>query len=403
MARHLRQWWTGSNSKHLIKAEHELLSALVEHPFTKQSVGSTVHDNGMNIVEFHAPSTISSNLPTVVLAHGFGSGLGFFYRNIDPLLHSGKISRVICLDWLGMGGSARPSCWQSPIQFIFSPLTTLSLCNSKFTPPNAVDFFLDPLDDMLRGGNLVQPDEPIWLVAHSLGGYLAGRYCMRIHQESSTSTASSQMPNISKLILASPVGFQPVPSSNERISASNLPPAFRLVDALWSANVTPQALVRLMGSSRGKSAVKRALDGRIPHLKQQSARNRNGEKNHSELDLLADYLYHVTVAPPSGEYAMNSLLEPAASESGAGVYARESLGGGEMAKILSTKQTPIKSIKVLFGDNDWMRFHEAASRKEMESISANSNIAARVDIIQRAGHHLYLDNVDSFVEHILGD
>ena len=29
------------------------------------------------------------------MAHGFGSGLSFFYRNVDDLLDSGKIGRVI--------------------------------------------------------------------------------------------------------------------------------------------------------------------------------------------------------------------------------------------------------------------------------------------------------------------
>ena len=93
-----------------------------------------------------------------------------------------------------------------------------------------------------------------------------------------------------------------------------MPPALRLVDALWSANLTPQALIRLMGSLRGRHAVTRALRGRIPQL------------DESELVLLSDYLYHVTVAPPSGEYAMNSLMEPGTSEEdGLGVYAIQPL------------------------------------------------------------------------------
>ena len=131
------------------------------------------------------------------------------------------------------------------------------------------------------------------------------------------------------------------------------------------------------------------------------------------VDLLSDYLYHVTVAPASGEYAMNSLLEPAATgDGGAGVYAREPLGGGVLTNSFigskgegekSPTRSTFESVKVLFGDHDWMRFHEPAARKEMESLSRHHDILADVHIVPKAGHHLYLDNADCFVGHILED
>lgn len=139
--------------------------------------------------------------------------------------------------------------------------------------------------------------EPVWLVGHSLGGYLAGMYAMRqyniiLNNNDMTADTSFIMKeralNLTKLILVSPVGFRLQPTSPQRTriaSSTNIPPALRLVDALWSANFTPQALIRLMGSIRGRHAVKRALRGRIPQL------------DKSELVLLSDYLYHVTVAP----------------------------------------------------------------------------------------------------------
>lgn len=403
MARLIRQWWTASDRSRLMASEHRLLSALVKHPFQKPSDPTVDVNQGINVVEFRANHR-DKTLPTVVLAHGFGSGLVFFYRNIDRLLNSGKVSRVVCVDWLGMGGSDRPPCWQSPIRSLFAnhqpyPSTWgFSLCNSKFSPSRAIDFFLDPFDRMLRDGDVFDDGEPIWLVGHSLGGYLAAKYATRIHQQP-TSSLTVAIPNLTKLILASPVGFQPLPSARERIATSNLPPALRLVDALWSANLTPQALVRLMGSSRGKRAVRGALRGRIPHLSDQPALDSD-----SELDLLADYLYHITVAPASGEYAMNSLLEPAASKDGAGVYAREPLGGGSMSEIISLRESsPLESIKVLFGDKDWMQFHEPAARKEMRSIDERCGIKSAVHTVPNAGHHLYIDNAHSFCRHILDD
>jgi len=410
------QWWTKSDLSLLLQAEHRLLSALVRHPFHKpsnnrlerDSTGGNGH-NGINVVEFRAKESAGhKSKPTVVLAHGFGSGLGFFYNNIDGLLNSGKISRVVCVDWLGMGGSARPSCWESPVRSIFSGFghssgnspSRFSLCNSIYTPSRAVDFFLDPFDRLLTGqGALFRKGEPLWLVGHSLGGYLAARYAMRINRRQQSATSSREdtttSPNVEKLILASPVGFQPL-SPEDRIPSSSLPTALRLVDALWNANFTPQSIVRIMGSSRGRQAAKRALRGRIPHLNSQCS------------DLLAEYLYHITVAPASGEYAMNSLLEPAATGEGAGVYAREPLGGGVMTGHFICDNSwergrSLQSVKVLFGDNDWMHFHEPSARKEMESLTDASGIDTSVHLVPGAGHHLYLDNPESFLKHVLED
>jgi cardiolipin-specific phospholipase len=394
MANLVRQWWTGSSHTHLLNSEHRLLSALVKNSFRKPPFDdNSTSSKYINWVEFRAPN-IQSDLPTVVLTHGFGSGLGFFYRNIDDLLHSGKVGRVIGIDWMGMGGSARVSCRESPIRSILSHYTPskISFCNAKFNVDESIDFFLSPLDKLFQDQELFQPGEDIWLVGHSLGGYLAGKYAMGIQNENAGKV------NISKLILASPVGFQPPPAPHERITSANLPPAFRIVDALWSSNFTPQSLVRMMGSSRGRSAIRRTLHGRIPHLDSTKT-----TANSSELDLLSEYLYHVTVAPPSGEYAMNSLLEPAASEVGAGVYARQPLGEGKMMTALrdSQRKQNLTSIKVLYGDYDWMRFNENAARKECDSIKRNCKIVADVHTIPNAGHHLYLDNAETFVDQIL--
>lgn len=396
-SRLLRQWWSASDSKLLAQSESRLLDSLVTHTHVRKKCNI----GGLNVLEFNKTSSSSAvaDMLTIILTHGFGSGLGFFYRNINDLLHSEKVSRVVCIDWHGMGGSDRPPCWESPIRSLFhsssstssssSTMTTsnrFSLCNSHFAVSRAIDFFLDPLEQVLQSnsnhehGINFHPNEKICLVGHSLGGYLAARFAMR------------NSAKISKLILASPVGFQPPPPRGQRLTSSNLPPGMRLLDALWSANFTPQQIIRLMGDKRGKGMVERALRGRIPHL------------SPSDAELLADYLYHITVAPPSGEYAMNSLLEPAvASEGGAGVYARESLGDGVMTEMLSSQNeaSKIQSVKILFGDRDWMSFNQSAAVKEMNEMQSKMGIEANVHVLPGAGHHLYLDNADAFVRHIL--
>ena len=61
------------------------------------------------------------------------------------------------------------------------------------------------------------------------------------------------------------------------------------------------------------------------------------------------------------------------------------------------------SLKVLFGSDDWMRRNnEESAREVVKSIqSSNTAAVASTHVIPNAGHHLYLDNSDSFVGHIL--
>jgi pimeloyl-ACP methyl ester carboxylesterase len=50
-------------------------------------------------------TTATSNDKVLVLAHGYGAGLAYFYRNFASLIRPGW--RVYAIDWLGMGRSAR--------------------------------------------------------------------------------------------------------------------------------------------------------------------------------------------------------------------------------------------------------------------------------------------------------
>lgn len=55
--------------------------------------------------DFYAKDESKKNL---VIAHGFGAGLGFFYRNYPQLSRLPNYN-VFAIDWLGMGNSSRPS------------------------------------------------------------------------------------------------------------------------------------------------------------------------------------------------------------------------------------------------------------------------------------------------------
>lgn len=49
----------------------------------------------------------SDNQRNLVICHGYGAGLGFFYRNFQSLSQEPGW-RLFAIDWLGMGNSSRP-------------------------------------------------------------------------------------------------------------------------------------------------------------------------------------------------------------------------------------------------------------------------------------------------------
>ena len=79
------------------------------------------------------PEGKENEAPTLLLTHGYGAGCGLFFSNYDTF--STQFKRVIAIDWLGMGGSSRPSS-APKLPFFGKPKP----------PADAVDFFIDSLE-----------------------------------------------------------------------------------------------------------------------------------------------------------------------------------------------------------------------------------------------------------------
>lgn len=114
-----------------------------------------------------------------------------------------------------------------------------------------------------------------------------------------------------------------------------------------------------------------------------------------ELELVSDYLYHISAAPASGEYALNSLLTPV-------LY--ETSEGGKVTASIFAKQ-PLENdlmrfhapLLLLFGDNDWLRYAEV---EQTVARWKSAGVEARYVLVPKAGHHLYLDNPPYFHDSI---
>lgn len=351
------QW---SNRTKLKEAEKDVLSALpfYHHPSDTRSARSLQVDvgnnNWINEFEITQNATIDSGVAPneLVILHGYGAGLAFFYRNFDAL-SAVPGWRVHALDLLGYGCSARP-------KFVIHAKDPYEKIRET------EDFFIDSLEEWRKARGL----DKFTFVAHSMGAYLASSYSMKYPG------------HIKKLVLVSPAG---VPRSPLSISALErraqgktdftsaetvkVPAWFNF---LWERHVSPFSLVRNTGPL-GPRFVSGWTARRFANLPE------------SEAKALHRYVYVIFNAPGSGEYALNYLLAP-------GARARWPLA--ERAKDITCDTVWI------YGENDWMDVSggiEACSNIR----KARGSPAPPLHIVKNAGHHIYLDNPEEFNDLII--
>lgn len=292
---------------------------------------------------------------TFVLAHGYNGGLGFFSPNFDRL--STMFGRVVLFDWVGFGGSSRPSDQRSPTKEYFSQ--TLSTFCEK-----------------------IGITEKFNLGGHSLGGYFACNYALENPE------------TLKKLFLFSPVGL-PVPPDDavQHSSAQDIEEPKRhgffqsslvvkLASAAWLSNKTPGQIVRALGRT-GPFAVEQLIRA--------WCKNREIDWSSKEIDLLSAYVYEISAQPGFGEFALNVNLVPYVQPNKISVYAREPLG----AKLLETVKNTGLDVKIIFGvpDKDWI-MRVPRTIETLNSLEKH----VKIEIIENAGHHLYMDNAERFYE-----
>ncbi|CAK7262441.1 hypothetical protein SEPCBS57363_000028 [Sporothrix epigloea] len=379
---------------------------------------------------------------TLVMLHGYGAGLGFFYRNFEPLSRR-KGWQLYALDMLGMGNSSRP-----PFK--------VRAKDPQDKIAEAESWFVDSLEEWRK----IRKIERFTLMGHSLGGYLAVSYALKYPG------------HLNKLILASPVGVpedpyavnsalpepdastlaseftqdqnavaggndaslqataasihtnNPPESSNHNYTynqnhhskikaAASTKPERRPLPSwlvwLWDANVSPFSIVRASGPL-GPRLVSGWTSRRFSHLDTQEA------------DALHTYTYNLFRQRGSGEYALPYLLAPGAYARSPVIDRIQNVGRQVVqpaqAATATTEAVPeVKEagfpIVMMYGDHDWMDVAGgyAAEEKLKKRIEQSllhgtpderkrENGSAKVLIVRNAGHHLYLDNPDEFNKYI---
>ncbi|KAK7754116.1 hypothetical protein SLS62_003962 [Diatrype stigma] len=348
---------------------------------------------------------------TLVMLHGYGAGLGFYYKNFESISRA-RGWKLYALDMLGMGNSSRP-----PFKIHAKDPA------EKIT--EAESWFVDALEEWRKIRNI----EKFTLLGHSLGGYLAVSYALKYPG------------HLNKLILASPVGVpedpyavnadMPEPSEStfqeeftvdqqattspstqqkggQTVTAAANAPKKRPYPGwlvwLWDANVSPFSLVRLSGPL-GPRVVSGWTSRRFDHLPA------------NEKQTLHDYAYSLFRQRGSGEYVLPYLLAPGAHARRPIINRVASLGRQVVTPpatdALSTPAPVVREtgfpVVFMYGEHDWMdvagglaaeeklkQARQKALLQATEDEKRRENGSAKVVVVPRAGHHLYLDNPDDF-------
>lgn len=408
----------------------------------------------------------------LVMLHGYGAGLGFFYKNFEPLSRLGGW-QLHALDMLGMGRSTRP-----PFR--------IKTKQRENAIKEAEDWFVDALEEW----RVTRKIERFTLLGHSLGGYMAVAYALKYPGR------------LNKLILASPVGIpedpyavnadMPEPSESTLPSeatqdqhrtatapapppppgalqkgdnnvllkgpANNVPdnaaeasrdrPPRRMLPKwfayLWDANISPFTLVRWAGPF-GPRIVSGWTSRRFSHLPAEEAKS------------LHDYAYSIFSLRGSGEYALAYILAPGAFArsplirriQGVGrqmIQPSPSSSNWQPAEVTDSSQPPSSAppsatshpdlsatanptdqstlvkretgipIVFMYGDHDWMdaaggvaakaKIEEEKQRILKDATPAEreaDNGSAKVVVVKRAGHHVYLDGWEEFNRTVLDE
>lgn len=342
----------------------------------------------------------------LVLLHGYGAGLGFFYKNFEALTRQ-KGWKLYALDMLGMGNSSRP------------PFAVTSK-DKEGKIDEAEAWFIDALEEWRK----IRKIDKFTLVGHSLGGYLSVAYALKYPG------------HLKKLILVSPVGVpsdpyavneaMPEPSAstlaneftqdqetvvndenNRQTAQSRQPTKTNSNNAprrplpgwfvwLWDANVSPFSIVRYTGPL-GPRFVSGWSSRRFNHLPDIESKS------------LHDYAFSIFRQRGSGEYALPFILAPGAFARRPVVNRIDGVGRQLMEKNGEKLRETGIPIVMMYGENDWMDVaggfaaEEKLKRAKRKALLENTdeekrreNGSSRVVVIEKAGHHLYLDNPDDF-------
>lgn len=349
--------------------------------------GGSEHMNEFEVTQYlpdgRPVSEVDPNTHHILVLHGYGAGLGFFFRNFESI--SGiPNSQIHALDLLGYGLSSRPS---------YRIRSDPRIAFKKWEDQVAIaeNFFLDSIEEW----RVKKGIEKFSVVAHSLGAYLISEYAVKYPG------------HIDHIVLASPAavshtgqcfkGADNAPEtssdkgklSNNKASLTDMSkasidtnPTFTTAESKipkiplwfkigWELNISPFVVVRQTGPL-GPRFVSGWTSRRFPI---------DGHTSEKVSQAMHRYTYEIFRRKGSGEFCLNYLLAPGAVPRRPLVDRIDKLGKLGVATTW------------VYGSNDWVDVnggHESCRR--IKAVGGD----AEVHIVPGAGHQLYMDQPGVF-------
>ncbi|KAH0839731.1 Alpha/Beta hydrolase protein [Lanmaoa asiatica] len=402
----LKSWWT-AGEKQGAAAEERLLRRLPfflpERMPTTAVGGSPViarserielasSKHYLNSLSITATNPSSTAPPPAVVLHGYGAGLGFFFRNFPTLATwaGSRGTNVHALDWLGMGRSAR---------------VPFRIKAKRDDIPGRVreaeSFFVDSLEEWRAKMGV----EKMTLIGHSLGAYFSVAYALRYptrvhklillspagvpHNPDNLTMPSRELTDASDAGSSASAPAEPASASEirhirdqQRAIKKEESRSRRLLTYLWEEGWSPFQVVRsalfwgpmLVGKVRLLSTFN-CLRGLLAYGSVQYSSRRFTGLTEDETRDMHDYILNITLAKGSGEYCISHILAPYA-------YARMPL-----VDRVSALKIPITFV---YGEHDWM--DPVGGLQALQNLRLAGNENGRMLVIPNAGHHVYLDN-----------
>jgi pimeloyl-ACP methyl ester carboxylesterase len=330
---------------------------------------------GLYTVELPAPprrpGAAAPPARTLVLLHGYGMGSAMWAPALDSLAAEFKVYAV---DLRGCGASERPAWPRAGRDG-----------GGRVGVEEAEAWFVDALERW-RAASGAELAAPAVLAGHSLGGYVAAAFALR------------HPARVGHLVLVSPAGVPPAPAPGseearrfeERVASHWL---LKPLSWAWESGVTPQGLVSAAGPW-ARARVGEVFERRFGERMQAGLDSRAAGAGAGALDraALVEYLYLINSTAGSGDAALSALLS-------FGAVARSAIGPRLVALAASEGATKAPPTTFIYGrDFDWM---PAQPGFDVVKELRERGVDAACLLTPRAGHNLFLDQPDAFVEQVV--
>lgn len=362
------QWLVSNPPKTLLKYQNQLLDSIDLDPSVKLSVSKTA---GLSEISLHNDK---ANIKTpTLLVHGHAASGVFYHRNFEQL--SKNFRSLYAIDLPDVGLSDRKPLKIEPT-LATTKITNLGdgdleysvdqdIAQNTKSVHNVENYYTESIEKWRQEHGL----EKINIVAHSFGGYLSFKYCLKYPQF------------VNKLILVSPAGVErsvfsihnsqhkgivvPDSSSPHFYRKAFLPPfvlkyGFKILKALGPLGVRMISKYLSMRFSRGVK----------PHHEEQ-------------VKLLLYYTVNLFYQNNNSFDTLKVLMNP------------QLLALSPILDNLDQLKIP---VYFMYGQYDWMNANAGlAATNELRS----GYKSATFGVIENAGHNIFLDNPNDFDKEVI--